>query len=484
MADRLSRNELINKWDGVLSSKMFESAPLKDYQRKGIVAELLENTLQNPGETHSREYLGPQPLNETNGFGVPVNSMQPSTGPTGDASGGTLGGFSSGGLATGGVAGYDPVIINMVRRSAPVNMGFDFCGVQPMNGPTGLIFAFKARFDNQGGAEALYNEAPSGFSGNGDSQGQIGALNGDASAYGTDWLASANTPTHGAGMSTSQLEALGSETSNDLGWNEMSFTIEKTGVEAEGRALKTSWTLELAQDMRKIHGMEAENVVSEILTTEIVAETNRQIVRRLYRTAKLGSQVGVTTAGTFDLDTDANGRWSVEKFKGLIFQIEREANRVGQETRRGRGNFIICSADVASALQMTGMLDYTPALSGNSGLVVDDTGSTFAGILCGRYKVFIDPYAANMANTQFFLVGYKGPSPIDAGMFYCPYVPLQMVKAVDPKTFNPLIGFKTRYGLVDNPFIRLDSASPSSVSSDGTSRKNYYYRISRVTNLL
>ena len=262
----------------------------------------------------------------------------------------------------------------------------------------------------------------------------------------------------------------------------MAFSIEKTSVTAKTRALKAEYSIELAQDMKSVHGLDAEGELSNILSTEILAEINREVIRTIYKTAKAGAAIGTTTAGTFDLDTDSNGRWSVEKFKGLMFQIEREANAIGQQTRRGRGNFIITSADVASALAMAGVLDYTPALQGNSALNIDDTSTTFAGVLNGKYKVYVDPYTANVSATQFFVVGYKGTSAFDAGLFYCPYVPLQMVRAVDPNSFQPKIGFKTRYGLVANPFVDLDDGSGS--TGDLTANQNYYYRRVKVTNLM
>lgn len=467
------RSQLVSKWKGIIDHEKFPE--IKDSYRRGVVAQLLENQFRNPGEINYS-----QMLNEVAYTNAGANYASPPNGPTGDATGGTIGGFSTGASATGGVASYDPVMISLVRRSAPMLIAYDICGVQPMNMPAGLIFAYKARYSGQDGAEALYNEADTGFSGDGTSQTAIGANNSRTDAYGSDWTTGGN-PTTGVGIETAAAEVLGNTDNGGDDFAEMAFTIEKTGVFAKTRALKAEYSIELAQDLRNIHGMDAESELSNMLTTEILTEINREVVRTIYRTARRGSQVNVTTPGTFDLDTDSSGRWSVEKFKGLVFQIEREANRIGQETRRGRGNFILCSADVASALQMTGMLDYTPALAGNAGLQVDDTGSTFAGVLGGKYKVFIDPYAANQSTSQFFCMGYKGANAYDAGLFYCPYVPLQLVRAVDPHTFQPKIGFKTRYGMVANPFVQLDAADANGTLS---SNKNYYYRFSRVLNLL
>jgi hypothetical protein len=349
----------------------------------------------------------------------------------------------------------------------PQLIAYDVAGVQPMTQPTGLIFAMKSRYATQGGTEALFNEADTDFAGTGTHSGVY------------DFGGSETT---GTGLATSAAERLGQGGTGDGSFGAMAFSIEKTSVTAKTRALKAEYSIELAQDMKSVHGLDAEGELSNILSTEILAEINREVIRTIYKTAKAGAAVGTTTAGTFDLDTDSNGRWSVEKFKGLMFQIEREANAIGQQTRRGRGNFIITSADVASALAMAGVLDYTPALQGNSALNIDDTSTTFAGVLNGKYKVYVDPYTANVSATQFFVVGYKGTSAFDAGLFYCPYVPLQMVRAVDPNSFQPKIGFKTRYGLVANPFVDLDDASGS--TGDLTANANYYYRRVKVTNLM
>jgi hypothetical protein len=422
-----SRQQLMEKWAPILNA---ESAPsIKDNYRKEVTAVLLENQEREMAKQA-------QALFEA----TPANAG-------GD-------GLALGGAGTNAnMAGYDPVLISLVRRAAPQMIAYDIAGVQPMTQPTGLIFAMKSKYTNQAGAEALFNEADTDFSGAGTHAGS-NPVDG--------------TYTTGTPVSTATAEDLGGATA----FNQMAFSIEKTTVTAQTRALKAEYTIELAQDLKAVHGLDAEGELSNILSSEITAEINREVVRTVYSAAKTGAQVGTATAGTFDLDVDSNGRWSVEKFKGLMFQIEREANAIGQQTRRGRGNFIITSADVASALAMAGVLDYTPALAGNNGLNVDDTSTTFAGILNGKYKVYVDPYSANVSASQFFVVGYKGTSAFDAGLFYCPYVPLQMVRAVDPNTFQPKIGFKTRYGMVANPFTSMASG------------QNVYYRKVKVTNLM
>lgn len=349
---------------------------------------------------------------------------------------------------TGGVAKFDPVLISLVRRAAPAMIAYDICGVQPMTQPTGLIFAMKSKYTSQNGTEALFNEANTAFSGKG--------------THGATVLDGAGT-----GMTTAEAEALGSAGTT---FNQMGFSIEKTSVVATTRKLKAEYTIELAQDLKSVHGLDAEAELSNILSQEITQEINRELIRTVYNSAKIGAQVGTATAGTFDLDIDSNGRWSVEKFKGLLFQVEREANRIYQETRRGKGNIIIASADVASAMAMAGVLDYAPALK--TDLNVDEANSTFAGVLNGRYKVYVDPFAANGTAEQFLLVGYKGSNRMDAGMFYCPYVPLQMFRATDHSTFQPKIAFQTRYGLVANPFTS---------NATGT---NVYYRRITVSNLM
>jgi len=385
-----------------------------------------------------------------------------------------------GGSPAGAVQNWDPVLISLVRRAMPNLIAYDICGVQPMTGPTGLIFAMKSRYGSQAGAEALFNEADSDF-GARDAAGGSGSP--DAQA-GTNPAILNDSPagdyTSGSGFTTTQAETLGDGTDE---FAEMAFSIDKVTVTAKSRALKAEYTMELAQDLKAIHGLDAETELANILSSEILAEINREVVRTIYSHANAGAAVNTTTAGIFDLDTDSNGRWSVEKFKGLLFQLERDANAVGQKTRRGKGNIVICSADVASALAMSGVLDYAPALSTN--LNVDDTGNTFAGVLNGKFKVYVDPYSANVAASQFYVVGYKGSSPYDAGLFYCPYVPLQMVRAVGQNSFQPKIGFKTRYGIVQNPFATTDG--DGAVDNSGAvaaGKSNLYYRRVKVTNLM
>jgi len=373
---------------------------------------------------------------------------------------------------------WDPILISLVRRSMPNLIAYDICGVQPMTGPTGLIFAMRARAASMDGAEALADE-PSMLS-NQDAAGDTGG--GDISGTNPSVLndSPAGTYTTATGMTAAEGEALGDTTSDAFA--EMAFSIEKHTVTAVTRALKAEYTMELAQDLKAIHGLDAETELANILSTEILAEINREVVRNIYVSAVKGAQVNTTNAGIFDLDTDSNGRWSVEKFKGLMFAIERDANAIGQQTRRGKGNMILCSADVASALQMAGVLDYTPALNNN--LNVDDTSTTFAGVMNGRYKVYVDPYSANVAAAQYYVVGYKGTSPYDAGMFYCPYVPLQMVRAVGENTFQPKIGFKTRYGIAANPFHTGTVAAAADGAISISSATNKYYRKVKVSNLM
>ena len=432
-----SRQDLVKKWAPILEH---ESAPkIRDNYRKEVTAVLLEN--QEREMAKQREALFEA---------APANSV----GSYGD---------------TGGFAKFDPVMISLVRRAMPQMIAYDVCGVQPMTQPTGLIFAMKSRYSTQGGTEALFNEADTDFAG------AASPVHSGAYDFG-------GSETTGTGLATADGERLGQGGVGDGSFGAMAFSIEKTSVTAKTRALKAEYSIELAQDMKSVHGLDAEGELSNILSTEILAEINREVIRTIYKTAKPGAQVGVTTAGTFDLDTDSNGRWSVEKFKGLMFQIEREANAIGQQTRRGRGNVIITSADVASALAMAGVLDYSSGLTGKNDLTVDDTSTTFAGILNGKYKVYVDPYTSNVSSTQFFVVGYKGASAFDAGLFYCPYVPLQMVRAVDPNSFQPKIGFKTRYGLVANPFVNLDDGTNG--TDNLTADVNYYYRRVKVSNLM
>ena len=377
---------------------------------------------------------------------------------------------------------WDPILISLVRRAMPNLIAYDVCGVQPMTGPTGLIFAMRSTYSSMDGVEALVDEADSGVS-NDDAAGNLtsSAMTGSNPAILND--ASPGTYLSPTGMTTAQGEALGDSSTNAFA--EMAFSIEKSTVTAVTRALKAEYTMELAQDLKAIHGLDAETELSNILSSEILAEINREVVRSLYITAVAGAQVNTSTAGIFDLDTDSNGRWSVEKFKGLMFAIERDANAVGQQTRRGKGNMLICSADVASALQMAGVLDYTPALNNN--LNVDDATTTFAGVMNGRFKVYVDPYAANVTAKQYYICGYKGTSPYDAGFFYCPYVPLQMVRAVGENTFQPKIGFKTRYGLAANPFAAAGNvAAGDTVNTDASldANTNAWYRRVQVTNLM
>ena len=389
------------------------------------------------------------------------------------------------------IANWDPILISLVRRAMPNLIAYDIAGVQPMTGPTGLIFAMRSRYTSQAGNEALFDEADTDFSSRnaaGDSsQGADGGATptdhgGTNPAVLNDAAAGTSDYSRGSGMTTASAEALGDSSGNQFA--EMAFSIEKSTVTARSRALKAEYTMELAQDLKAIHGLDAETELANILSAEILAEINREVVRTIYINAEKGAAVNTTTAGIFDLDTDSNGRWSVERFKGLMFQLERDANRIAQRTRRGKGNMIICSADVASALQMAGVLDYTPALNNN--LSVDDTGNTFAGTLNGRYKVYIDPYSANSAAKQYYVVGYKGTSPYDAGMFYCPYVPLQMVRAVGQDTFQPKIGFKTRYGLVANPFAETGaiSGSATAINHSGSANSNRYYQRVQVANIM
>ena len=461
---------LQEKWAPILDYQGMDT--IKDSHRRAVTAILLENQ-----ERELRE----------------ERSFLSEASPTNSAGTGGFGGSAA--SSTGSpVAGFDPVLISLIRRSMPNLIAYDLCGVQPMNGPTGLIFAMRSRYTNQSGTEAFYNEADSAFSGQNSNRNLTGTANNIDNTVGlgtTGQLGSnpsildsttANQLAYnvGEGMSTGAAEALGDGTGGGNYFNEMAFSIEKLTVTAKSRALKAEYSLELAQDLKAIHGLNAEAELANILSTEILAEINREIIRTIYKVAVPGAQVNTATAGTFDLDVDSNGRWSVEKFKGLIFQIERDANAIAQQTRRGKGNTILCSADVASALTMAGVLDYTPALNAN--LNVDDTGNTFAGVLQGKYRVYIDPYSANVAANQFYVVGYKGASPYDAGLFYCPYVPLQMVRAVGEQTFQPKIGFKTRYGVVNNPFAKGQTVA--SAGDNISTNSNVYYRRVKVTNLM
>ena len=434
------RNEdLMKKWGPVLEHTALPG--IKDSHRKAVTAQLLENTenAMREGQSYSpASFLAEAPANVSADLG-------------------------------GNVKGYDPVLITLVRRAMPNLIAYDIAGVQPMTGPTGLIFAMRSKYSTQAGTEAFYNEADTDFSGTGT---HLGSPIPGTGNIGTD---SANTSLFntGSGMSTTAAEALGD--GGGTNFAEMAFSIEKVSVTAKSRALKAEYTTELAQDLKAIHGLDAETELATMLQSELLAEINRELVRTVYTTAVVGASSGTAAAGIFDLDVDANGRWSVEKFKGLMFQIEREANQIAKDTRRGKGNLIICSSDVASALQMAGVLDYTPALNSNA-LNVDDTGNTFAGVLNGRFRVYIDPYATS----NYLVVGYKGASAFDAGLFYCPYVPLQMVRAVGENSFQSKLGFKTRYGMVANPFAEGATVGNGSLAAN----VNKYYRKVRVTNIL
>lgn len=425
--------EVKKKWAPVIEHEKY--APIKDSHRAGVTAMVLENT---------ENVLRAEGAMNMSGL---LQESAPSTN-------------------TGNVANYDPVLISLVRRSMPNLIAYDIAGVQPMTGPTGLIFAMRSKYIDPANSavktEAFYNEADTAFTGTGTHTGQTGANPANTSLFAT-----------GAGMSTAAAEALGDAANN--AFHEMTFDIEKVTVTAKSRALKAEYTSEIAQDLKAIHGLEAETELANMLAAELLTDINREIVRTVYATSKVGA-ADTTTAGTFDLDVDANGRWSVEKFKGLMFQIEREANAIARETRRGKGNIIIASSDVVSALQMAGILDYTPALNSNNGLSPDDTGNTFVGVLNGRFRVYIDPYAGS----NYLIVGYKGSNTYDAGLFYAPYVPLQMVRAVGENSFQSKIGFKTRYGIVANPFAQgLTQGNGALVVNS-----NVYYRRVNVTNLL
>ena len=456
------QEEVQKKWAPILEHE--DLPTIKDAHRRSVTAVVLENTERALREAASHGQY--QTLMETSSA-LPLNNM----------------GGSSSTAGTGAIDTFDPVLISLVRRAMPNLIAYDICGTQPMTGPTGLIFAMRSRYAENttstnalAGAETFYNEVNTQFSSvttgaNTFGQKFVGTIPG---ATNTSPLTAVNTYNTGTGMSTAQAEALGAD--GNTMFASMAFSIEKVTVTAKSRALKAEYTMELAQDLKAIHGLDAETELANILSAEILAEINREVVRTINITAVPGAQDNVTTAGVFDLDTDSNGRWSVEKFKGLMFQLEREANQIAKQTRRGKGNIVICSSDVASALQMAGVLDYAPALNSNN-LQVDDTGSTFAGVLNGRLKVYIDPYAIG---GNYLTVGYKGSSAFDAGLFYCPYVPLQMVRAVDQGTFQPKIGFKTRYGMVANPFAQGLTVGSGAL----TLNTNVYYRRVIVTNLM
>jgi hypothetical protein len=467
--------QLQEKWAPLLNHEGLHK--IEDSHKRAVTAVLLENQekflREQQAFASSGSFLSEQPN---------VNTDPSSTGNAG---------FSGSGASP--VAGFDPVLISLIRRSMPNLVAYDLAGVQPMSGPTGLIFAMRSKYTSQGGTEAFFDEADTSFSGQNAGRSLNSNHTGASSGMGTTQAQTGTNPgvlnptatadqtayDVGQGMTTAEAEALSG--TGDAAFNQMAFSIEKVTVTAKSRALKAEYSLELAQDLKAIHGLNAEAELANILSTEILAEINREVIRTIYKTAEQGAVNNTATLGEFDLDIDSNGRWSVEKFKGLLFQIERDANAIAQRTRRGKGNIIMCSADVASALTMAGVLDYTPALNAN--LNVDDTGNTFAGVLQGKYRVYIDPYSANTGTTsgdQYYVVGYKGSSPYDAGLFYCPYVPLQMVRAVGENTFQPKIGFKTRYGLVANPFAEGTNAGAGAL----TVNANRYYRRVKVKNLM
>jgi hypothetical protein len=458
----MSFQNLQEKWAPVLEH---DSLPeIGDSYKKGVVAQLLENQEKAIAEEGK----------------ILTETLQTT-------------GYTGGDTATGPVAGFDPVLISLIRRSMPQLIAYDIAGVQPMTGPTGLIFAMRTNYGAErdpaagGYDEAFFNEPNAGFSGGPGSYdpGASSSAANDAEGNNPGLLNDSPAGTYeltgdAQGMSTATAEALDDSSANTA-FREMGFSIEKVTVTAKARALKAEYSIEMAQDLKAIHGLDAEQELANILSTEILAEINREVVRTIYTNAVAGAQNNTANAGIFDLDVDSNGRWSVEKFKGLLFQIERDANAIGHQTRRGKGNILICSADVVSALGMAGVLDYTPALNGNNGLTgVDDTSSTLVGTLNGRIKVYVDPYSANVADKHFYVAGYKGTSPYDAGLFYCPYVPLQQVRAINPDTFQPKIGFKTRYGMVSNPFAQGLTQGSGAL----TANSNKYYRRVQVANLM
>jgi len=439
--------DLQKKWAPVLEHA--DLPKITDPYKRAVTALVLENQVQAMAKENGY-------LHEA----APTNSS------------GT-GGFGSGATATGAVAGFDPILISLVRRSLPNLIAYDICGVQPMTGPTGMIFAMRSIYGTNtqpsGTNEAFYNEANTNFSAAGASLAQQTLAMKSATSDRPFGVFDANTSV-GLNTASGEGDAL----------QEMGFSIEKVTVTAKTRQLKAEYSMELAQDLKAVHGLDAETELSNILSSEILAEINREVLRTIYTVAKVGCKVGTTTVGTFDLDTDSNGRWMVEKVKGLAFQLEREANTIAKTTRRGKGNVMICSSDVASALAMAGILDYSSALQGQVSLTVDDTGNTFAGTLFGRIKVYIDPYFGANSTSEFAVMGFKGSNAYDAGLFYCPYVPLQMVRAVDTTTFQPKIGFKTRYGLVANPFAEGATQGQGAL----TQTSNLYYRAFKITNIM
>ena len=469
--------QLQEKWAPLLNYEGLGS--IEDSHKRAVTATLLENQ-----EKFLREQNA---FSDSGSFLTEQPNVNTQTGANA--------GFSANATATGPTAGFDPVLISLIRRAMPNLVAYDLAGVQPMTGPTGLIFAMRSRYTSQSGTEAFYDEVDSAFSGRDKASNSEDGMTDPIAGMGTtaqsgtnpsvlNPVGSASSLAYrvGQGMRTDDAESLDGTGNN--AFNQMAFSIEKVTVTAKSRALKAEYSLELAQDLKAIHGLNAEAELANILSTEILAEINREVIRTIYKTAEQGAVQNTATAGVFDLDIDSNGRWSVEKFKGLLFQIERDANAIAQRTRRGKGNIIMCSADVASALTMAGVLDYTPALNAN--LNVDDTGNTFAGTLMGKFRVYIDPYAANLTSAnatpgnQYYVVGYKGTSPYDAGLFYCPYVPLQMVRAVGENTFQPKIGFKTRYGIVANPFAEGLTQGLGRLRVNS----NRYYRRVAVKNLM
>lgn len=444
--------KLLKKWEPILEHRAFEKIP--DSYRRAVTARILEN-YERDSKTQSVLLEAPS---------APVNR----TGP--------------------GIQNYDPVLISLLRRTMPNLIAYDVCSVQPLSAPNSLIFALRARYDSQTGPEALYFEAETGFSARGGDytfNPLDPATPSERTQRGDNPAVLNETPAgdfdYATGMSTSDAEALGSDPT--VAFRDMAFTIEKISVGVKSRALKAEYSIEMAQDYKAIHGGDAEAELTNILASEILAEINREIIRTIYVIALPGAQNNVATPGTFNMDVDANGRWMVEKFKGLMFQIERDANAIAQLTRRGKGNMLIVSADVGSALAMAGYLDYQSALEKNK-LKIDDTGPTYAGVLNGQFKVYIDPYAANISNNHFYVVGYKGNNPYDAGLFYCPYIPLQIMKAIDPNTFQPKVGFKTRYGVVQNPFVLSNVTTGTPLGENLQPNRNMYYRRVRITNLM
>jgi hypothetical protein len=459
----INTSDLVKKWGSVIDLE--GEAPIKDPYKRRDIAVLLENTERELGlaVSHgSRQMLSEAP--------IPANFM----------------GASSSTAGAGGIDTFDPIMISMVRRNAPNSIAYDILGVQPMTGPSGLVFCLRPTYSTQSGNQTWYNEVDTAFStvvsgANTFGQKNAGYLPGNNTVSAN--LAETGLYNTGTGMSTAQGEALG--TDSNTAWPEMSFTIDKHTVTAKERNLKGEYTIQIAQDLKAVHGLDADQELSAIISTELLTEINREVIRTVNFTARQGSQENVTTAGFFDLDTDSNGRWSVEKFKGLMFHIDRECNRVAKETRRGKGNIMICTSDIASALQAAGVLDYAPAIQNALSGEVDDTGNTFVGVLNGRIKVFIDPYAdailAGMPGLNYFTVGFKGATPYDAGLFYSPYVPLQRVTAVDPGSFHPKIGYLTRYAMSANPFAQGLAATNQGVILKDS---NVFYRRTLVKNIM